>query len=124
VLFSCRLVGCGALSLLNSGGVLLILTMGLLKFIIVTLIIYLSLRVLWRIFGARILRYLLRRVTRKMEQNFWQQQNQQQARYDRHYEQELNLNAEVKLKVPHREKRMKSTKGAGIEDVPYEEIPE
>lgn len=97
--------------------------MGFLKFLLILLIIYLALTVFFRLFGPPILRYLMRRLARRAEQQFWQQQNQHQQKYDPNYAEEVNLNNEVKIKVPRKDKTPPPKADySGIDDVDFEEV--
>jgi hypothetical protein len=100
----------------------------MLRFLVILLIIWLSLQLIWLLFGRHILRYLMRRLAKRVEQNFWAQQNAHQQKYDPNYDREMHLNQDVKLKVPRQDKADQSRKPAqdassgAVQDVDFEEV--
>jgi hypothetical protein len=100
----------------------------MLRFLVILLIIWLSLQLIWLLFGRQILRFLMRRLAKRIEQNFWAQQNAHQQKYDPNYDSEMHLNQDVKLKVPRQDKATKTRKpatdpGSGaVQDVDFEEL--
>lgn len=97
--------------------------MGLLYFLAWTLLIYLGIRVIWTLFGPRILQWGLRRLNKRMFEQ-WQQQEQARSdnQWNAEFEREIILSEDVRLRVPHQRRRShRERRHAEAEAVSYSE---
>ncbi|MBX3100912.1 MAG: hypothetical protein KF690_00230 [Bacteroidetes bacterium] len=101
----------------------------MLRFLVILLIIWLSFQLIFMLFGRQIMRFLLKRLTRRIEKNFWEQQNAHQQKYDPNFDREMHLNPDVKIKVPRKDAAKTATPpppetSGAVQDVDFEEIPD
>lgn len=101
----------------------------MLRFFAILIVIWLIFQLVWMLFGKQIMRFVLRRLARRIEKNFHAQQNAHQQQYDPHFDREMQLNRDVKIKVPHADKKGKQTsvsqtwtEADAVQDVDFEDI--
>ena len=82
------------------------------------LVILLSIRVFFRLFGKSILNYFISKMMKRYEDDLVRQQNAHQKKYDSHSE-EININKDLKIIVPEKKSKPKYN---NVEDIDYEDV--
>lgn len=105
------------------------------NFILICLLIYVGFRLVRWLFGPLLLKFLLRRINKEIENRFVRQQNAyQHHKYDPEYEREVHLSQDIKIQFQHgastenappptTKTQSKLTQSKDIDYVEFEEIP-
>jgi len=96
-----------------------------LSFLLWFFIILFVLRVLWRLAAPFVIRAVLSRLRKKMEEEYLKRENAFRTSTDPNYAEELTLNRNLKVKVPRKQKGTSRQEWeAQIEEVEFEEAPQ
>jgi hypothetical protein len=96
-----------------------------LSFLLWFFIILFAVRLLWRLVAPFVIRAVLNRLRRKMEDEYLKRENAFRNTTDPNYAEELTLNRNLKVKVPRKQKGTNRQEWeAQIEEVEFEEAPQ